>query len=859
MASNQQNKTFTVPVGTRLSHGIELEMLVAYLYTSENDPDAANSENLAPITRVGTSPIGSDGDIDSAMANQDAAHVFLQDHIRRTLRNHGIRVNGPGPVPTNEDLPHLTGVDQWDVGVDASVTSGMEEIRLTRDKPGSYRWLGVELRSPACWDVPRAYDEIRFVVNLMKSKYRVRVNLSCGFHVHVANGPRYFDAKTLKRAGAFFFAADPMLSRLHAPWRRIGYYTPSIRHVSRLAQLDDTRPIHEQMPTDRAAVLFRGERPSLPYPNSDYLPVVPWSDRSREELDFGGKEKGGMAKWEQHANERVRNGPYMTLNERPSTPESRTESEHSMDSRPPSLPSSSDHDDDDNDDDDNEGGAHYRRLLRLMATSGFRATCNRELGHERPERLRTREQYTLLALNRCEHLFGHASVNLLSDSQYKQLVDACAPYTEVGWSAWEWDSQTNEFTLRDGSVGTKLHHSRPKTLRQTNGKEVVLNLEAKAAVQEAEGEQRALQQREVDARVPDNDDDSDDEDVTVDKNVYKDMLYQLVERLMTQPTFPLDNVEELLDMIPGNASNASNPGTDTNDGYNPPSSRALAAAYPDGNNGAPPGSLGSDSSSDNGGDFNPPAFETYMASESDNHEASEEDSQPSSPFLSNVSPPRRNRRIAGGPKLRPHDFYQLPTQYIMQLSSKFGFPASRYRRISWLPYPGGPPDPAETHPRGSEDCRGRDCSQHAITDTRAGLATILGVDSGAAVSQLLIPIHEGDRANYNLGPYELFLLLYPGDKRTIEFREAGGSLDAEWIITWVNICIGILRFCRDASPLDFINVLERIVREEEAQRNPNQDRSDEDIYDVCDLLEDICLFTEATTVRERERKFGPPR
>ncbi|KAH8159522.1 hypothetical protein CIB48_g8732 [Xylaria polymorpha] len=509
MAPNQQTKTFTVPVSTRLSHGIELEMLVAYLHTSDIDPDAANSENLAPILRVDAAG----GDSNDAAA-QETIDDVIQEHIRTTLRNHGIRVNGPEPVPINKAVPHLTGLDQWDVTTDVSVSAGREELQLTRDKSGRYRWLGVELRSPACWDVPRAYDEIRFVVNLMKSKYRVRFNLSCGLHVHVANGPRYFDAKTLKRAGAFFFAADPMLSRLHAPWRRIGYYTPSIRHLSRLAQLDDTRPIHEQMPTDMTAALFRGERPPLTKPASDYLPVVPWSDRSREEKDFGGKEEGGMAKWEQHANERVQNGPYLTLNERPPTPESSTESEH-PDSRPPSLPSSSSSSSDDDDDNDNDGGAHYRRLLRLMVTSGFRATCHREFGHERPERLRTRQQYTLLAMNRCEYLFGHASVNLLSDSQYQQLVDACAPYTEVGWSAWEWDSGTNKFTLRDASVGgDELHHSRPITLRQTNGKEVVLNLEAQAAAQEAEGEQRALQQGEVDTTVPDEDD---DEDVTADK------------------------------------------------------------------------------------------------------------------------------------------------------------------------------------------------------------------------------------------------------------------------------------------------------------------------------------------------------
>ncbi|KAI0185998.1 hypothetical protein EV127DRAFT_440225 [Xylaria flabelliformis] len=243
--------------------------------------------------------------------------------------------------------------------------------------------------------------------------------------------------------------------------------------------------------------------------------------------------------------------------------------------------------------------------------------------------------------------------------------------------------------------------------------------------------------------------------------------------------------------------------------------------------------------------------------ENDDHKTSDKRSPTSSPLLSNVSPVHRNSRITSGPKLHPHDIYQLPDSYIHRVSQVYSFDGARWRRISWLPYPGGPPDPQENHVQGGIACR-PGCTQHVVTDTRAGVATVLGVDSGAAVAQLLRAVTTGDRANYNFTAYELESLLLPGWMRTIEFREAGGSLDPEWIITWINICVGMLRFCRDASVVDFITVLERVIREEERQRT-NPERDDEDIYDVCDLLEDICLFTEATTIRERERKFGPPR
>ncbi|RYC57007.1 hypothetical protein CHU98_g9202, partial [Xylaria longipes] len=726
MAPYPPTKTFTVPVGTRLSHGIELEVLVAYLHTSDVDPDEANSKNLAPILRVDAGDTGGNGN-DTA-----ASQKAVEEHIRGTLRNHGIGVNMPGPL-TNEDTPYyLLGLDKWDVANDLSVTAGGEERELAKGKPGKYRWLGLELRSPACWDVPRAYDEIRFVVNLMKTKYRVRLNTSCGLHVHVANGPRFFDPKTLKRAGAFFFAADPMLSRLHAPWRRVGPYTPSIRYISQLAHLDETRPIHAQMPTDSAAALFREERHRFPNPIWEHLPVVPWSDRTREEIDFGGKENGGMVNWERHANERVRDGPHITLSERPPTPESSRGSEDpnprlrssSSSSIPSSFPSS------DDSDDDNGGGAHRRRLLRLMATSGFRATCFKKFSHEYPERLPVNDQYAVLAMNRCEHLFGHDSVNLLSDVQYHQLTVACAPYFEVGRSSWEWNSDRNEFTLKDAPIGERLEHPLPLALRQTNGEEVVRNLQALAAIQEAEGEQRALQQSEDGATAPDDDDDDGDEDIAVDRDLWREVYYDLIDRLMTQPTFPLDNVEGLLALFPDDVS-APKPTTDTGGSVNPPASKALAAAFPNGGTGAAPSNSSSsgdsdapagkamlarvfkapstssseswDSSSDSGGEFNPPAFVAYMGLHSDENsgqEASDTDPTISSPFRSNVSPAHQNRRITSGPKLRPHDIYELPDSYIQNISLEYGFMGEQWRRISWLPYRGGPSDPEETHRRG---------------------------------------------------------------------------------------------------------------------------------------------------------------
>ncbi|KAI0203951.1 hypothetical protein F4808DRAFT_457655 [Astrocystis sublimbata] len=935
--SSPQIKTFTVPVGTRLSHGIELEMLVAYLYTSEPDPDDLHSKVLAPILRVAVTNTDENNAVDRARMAKEIA----KEHIRNTLRTHGIRVNAPGPVPATEDVPdHLQGVDQWDVATDVTVGARGEEAELSRGKPGSYRWLGLELRSPACWDGSRAYDEIRYVVNLMKSSYRVRVNDTCGLHVHVANGPRYFSAQTLKRAGAFFYAADPMLSRLHAPWRRISEWAPSLRYVSRLARLDPTIPLDENMPQGASAALFRRDiRPPLVNPTREYLPVLPWSDRSREEKDFGGRKNKGLTKWQTHANERVRDGPHITLGERPSTPELSEGSEENDVSRPPSVLSSSSSLVDDYFD-DHEGGSHYRYLLRLMEESVFIDACWKRFGVDDPQVLDKHERYELLILVMCEHIFGHDKPNSLSDEQYYQLIVACAPFIEISRSTWDWNADRNEFSLKDAPLGYQLNHPCPKTLNQTNVRDIIDNLETLASIQEDDGERRAEQHDEDTwddaSKHEDEDEDADDEEededeendaILSDKDAIKRGCYETRDRLMEQYNFHFEDSDDIQDMFTDSWGSDRPLSSSTNSGFNTPSSSVLKAANPNqhmfqtsgtlnstssvgniaDNGGASPGKTfrvpstpsSADSnahsaenndgdpmafvfpkpatsdapsvsssftslsdSSDSGGAFNPPAFEAYMAPQKDSiqEEDDSKDDEADHRSRDHEAPGghQSSGRISRGPKLEPHDIYSLPYDYIQRITLSKRFGEAQWNRISWLPYRGGPSDPEETHPRG-EGCDGPNCP-HVTTDTRSGLATLLGVDSGAAVGELFVSRTPSQRPNYNFTAYELDSLKLDGWRRTIEFRESGGSLDPDWITCWASICVGILRFCRDASVLDFITVVERVAREEERRRHSNRNKHrDGTIYDVCDLLEDMCLFAEAAKVRERERILGPPR
>lgn len=218
MGHEEGQAAVTEPPLPPLSFGCEFEFLFAYLPPGVEDPHA-NVPGAPPVLRVG---------------ERGAPSVILED-IRTTLRSKGIPVRYPNdivpgtanPVSYPLTLPmRLRGLDMWDVTTDASVC----EFRMP-----PYSWHGVELRTPASFAGRDARRSIAYVLDVIKSTYRVRINSSAGFHVHVGNGREWFPPRVLKRVAALLWAADPTLSRLHEPWRRMEFYSNSIRYESELA------------------------------------------------------------------------------------------------------------------------------------------------------------------------------------------------------------------------------------------------------------------------------------------------------------------------------------------------------------------------------------------------------------------------------------------------------------------------------------------------------------------------------------------------------------------------------------------------------------------------------------------------
>ncbi|KAI3528160.1 hypothetical protein CSPX01_16436 [Colletotrichum filicis] len=155
---------------------------------------------------------------------------------------------------------------------------------------------------------------------------------------------------------------------------------------------------------------------------------------------------------------------------------------------------------------------------------------------------------------------------------------------------------------------------------------------------------------------------------------------------------------------------------------------------------------------------------------------------------------------------------------------------------------------------GSIECV--EVNQPSRWDVMSGVRDLLGADMTVAqVGQLMTPAFLPKHINYKFKAYDFYSLehlapqdgngtrtTYPTKDHTIEFREAAGSLDVEWIATWARICCRLLEWSRDAEPTEFMCVMRLLAwaQEEEGAQ-----------YDVVDLLIDLGLITEARFCEDR--------
>lgn len=197
----------------RVTFGVELEILVPYLWSHQADP--AGDTDKRQLIRLSQEDMGS-GEVFLT------AHDQVKNILRAFLRSHGIAVS-------NNDVQEPGPPREYSIGYDSSIREfGFQQ----------YHFTGVELRSPALFAEPTSFNEVKRVVSLLISNFRLRINETTGFHVHVGTGSDRLPPRAVRRLSQFLWCADGFLSQVHPPERMLSHHCPSIRHWCHLAEGD---------------------------------------------------------------------------------------------------------------------------------------------------------------------------------------------------------------------------------------------------------------------------------------------------------------------------------------------------------------------------------------------------------------------------------------------------------------------------------------------------------------------------------------------------------------------------------------------------------------------------------------------
>ncbi|KAJ0120748.1 hypothetical protein J7T55_015480 [Diaporthe amygdali] len=71
------------------------------------------------------------------------------------------------------------------------------------------------------------------------------------------------------------------------------------------------------------------------------------------------------------------------------------------------------------------------------------------------------------------------------------------------------------------------------------------------------------------------------------------------------------------------------------------------------------------------------------------------------------------------------------------------------------------------------------------------------------------------RPNYSFGNYRLDRSRQPESRKpTIEFRQAGGTMDARWIVIWTKICIALMEYARNSTMEELMELLNKLEQRE---------------------------------------------
>lgn len=207
-----------------------MEFAVAYVFKSEVDRLPLDGDDYAE-THAKVLVFNDDKD-PWLLAD---ARVF--GHVQRTLDKLSMYMADSTKVVPDGYSYHSSWKCKEDCSIDLPDGHGI----MGRYK--GCRWLGVEVTSPALWNDPRSFEEVRMVCDALQKKYFMVTAPSCGLHFHIGRGlPGNYglaapsSLRDLRRIAALLFAADHILVQLHPVHRYNNQYCLGNRWFSEVAQ-----------------------------------------------------------------------------------------------------------------------------------------------------------------------------------------------------------------------------------------------------------------------------------------------------------------------------------------------------------------------------------------------------------------------------------------------------------------------------------------------------------------------------------------------------------------------------------------------------------------------------------------------
>lgn len=149
---------------------------------------------------------------------RDLYQTPVREELRNYLKKEGVKVS-------SAFSSHEEGYSAWKVDDDASIHAygDGDDHDLENDIHSKVVLTSVELISRVLPVSAEGFQEVRWVVGLVRAKFDVKVNRSTGLHVHAGNGSRGFSDQCLQNLAQLATVFQHQIESIH-PDKRINAY-----------------------------------------------------------------------------------------------------------------------------------------------------------------------------------------------------------------------------------------------------------------------------------------------------------------------------------------------------------------------------------------------------------------------------------------------------------------------------------------------------------------------------------------------------------------------------------------------------------------------------------------------------------